>query len=381
VSISIEEAIRISIATKAVLLEEEVAINESLGRILAKDIEAKISQPPFRRSAMDGYALRKSDFHGEKMKVITEVDAGDERIIKIEEGQAVRIMTGACVPDACDIVVPQEMTDYGEEEVLISSLPSRDNISPVGEDFKKGEIIAKKGSVINAQILSCLAAAGVLKLPVIKRLRVSIVMTGDEIQEVGSELLPGHIYDSNSVYIEKRLKELSCDVVYFIREKDNLNMIAEDVLHAIEVSDYVITLGGVSVGKKDHLEACMKKIGADILFHGVAVKPGMPTMLSIKNGVPILSLSGNPYSAAALFEILFPYNRYICLKAKLNEKYENKHEVPRLVRGYYSGENLTLAVNQRNGSTFSNIYTNCIAEIPGCKDAIRDTVRIRLLSV
>lgn len=381
-SISLEEAIRISFANKPVPEEEIIGLSEAEGRILAKDIEAAFPQPPFRRSCMDGYALRSADYTpNAKMKVTTEVDAGDTRILTLGENEVIRIMTGGSVPEGADVVVPQEMTDYGEDEVMIYALPSRDNISPIGEDFPKGAVVAKGGQAVNAQIISCLAAAGVAKVPVLKKLRVTIIGTGDEVQEVGTELLPGHIYDSNAAYIEARVKELGCEVVRLIREKDDLDLIATDIDRGVAESDYVITLGGVSVGKKDHLEPAMKRIGATILFHGVAVKPGMPTMLSVKNGVPILALSGNPYSAAALFEVLFPYNRYITVQAKLHDGFENKHGVPRLVRGYYDGCDVALALGQKNGSTYSNIATNCIAEIPGCNDKQSETVKTRLLTI
>ncbi|MFW5671434.1 MAG: molybdopterin molybdotransferase MoeA [Acetivibrio ethanolgignens] len=363
--ISIKEAQRITSAHMPEQGIEVIPLMESCGRILAEDIIAEISQPPFRRSAMDGYALYKEDYvAGVSLPVACEIDAGDIHSCVLEPGTAVRIMTGARLPEGANLVVRQEDTDYGEDFVLIKKLPQTDNICPVGEDFLAGETLVEKGRKIDAQTMACIAAAGKQRVAVYRPPRVMLLTTGTELTEPGMKLKLGQIYNSNLVYLSARLLELGCRIVCQKQVEDNEQLIERELLKAEGSVDYIITTGGVSVGKKDFMEQILQKMDARILFHGIAIKPGMPTMFSMLGKIPVLSLSGNPYAASCLFEYLFPYHTPLCIETVLANSFKKPRPCLRIVRGFFDGKGVTVFVRQRNGATKEGVQANCFVELP-----------------
>lgn len=356
-----------------------------LDRILAEEVIASISQPPFRRSAMDGYGVRREDW-GQSVKegtvpfkVIGEMDAGDPLLWEIGDHEAVRIMTGARVPDSVDMVIPQELSDMGEDYVRFHSIPFSDNIAPVGEDFKAGDVIAGKGQKADAFLLACAAASGITKLNVYESPRIAVISTGNELCPAGEQLMPGQIYDSSSIYLASRLKQLGCFVSGMAHAKDDPAIIAGEIEKAVSHADMVITTGGVSVGKKDCMEQAVQSLNGEILFHGIDIKPGMPTMFSLIHGVPVLSLSGNPYSAAAVFEWLFPFRSGIYTEGILQREYGKKRPMPRIVRGHYEYGRVELAPNQKNGVMQSGIGMNCLVLLPAGEEAVAAESRVLLL--
>lgn len=358
-----------------------IPLSECLGRITAEDIYAPMDQPPFRRSCMDGYALCACDAVPGTYPVICEIDAGCTESYDLIPGQAVRIMTGARLPENASIVIPQEMTDYNETIVTIHSIPSRSNIAPIGEDFHKGELLIRKGTLLGSGAVASLAAAGITSVSVKKKLRTAVISTGDELIPIGSPLKPGQIYDANLVYVTSRLKELGCEVTKACHAGDSVEMIKKVIAEARLVSDYIITTGGVSVGNKDLLEQSVLEMGAEVLFHGISIKPGMPTMFSLLNGTPILSLSGNPFSAGSMLEYLFPIENVLYTNAVLEEAYTGKRMQTRIVRGFWNGDTIRLFTNQKNGTTRDSAMANCLAELPPGTEELPagSLIRIKLL--
>lgn len=313
-----EERVTLERASE-LLLNHSKSIEETLlcsvtdcgGRLLAEDITADEDQPPFDRTPVDGYACKSSDIMNASrenpvtLEVIEEIYAGGCPSRTIGTGQAARIMTGAPVPPGADCCVYQEDTDYGDARVAVyAGCPQYGNYCFQGEDIRKGTLVLKKGmrlSYVEAGILSGLGRKEIL---VRRRLRAAVLASGDELMEPGQPLSPGKIYDSNLYLLTARLKELGIEAVVSRRIPDREGEMAEAVLHASKQADLVITTGGVSVGKRDIMHQALRLCGATRLFWKILMKPGMPTIGSVINGTPIISLSGNPFGALAGFELL-----------------------------------------------------------------------------
>jgi molybdopterin molybdotransferase len=280
-------------------------------RILAQDIYAPIDQPPFDRSPLDGYALRSSDTLGAeaanpvRLEVIEEVCAGSCPQRELTAGTACRIMTGAPIPKGADCIIRQEDTSESGNLVTISQqLSPGENYCFKGEDIKKGSLLLKDGFLLNYVGIGILASMGFREVPVYRVPKVAVLSTGDELTDIGSELSPGKIYNSNLYTIGLRLKELGMEPLLLGSAPDELDQLCEAITSATRDCDILITLGGVSVGKKDLLKDAMKAVGAEILFWRMNMKPGTPALCSILEGKPVISLSGNPAAAAITFELL-----------------------------------------------------------------------------
>ncbi|MDO4619361.1 MAG: molybdopterin molybdotransferase MoeA [Lachnospiraceae bacterium] len=356
-----------------------VPMEEAFGCILAEDMLAQTTQPPFRRSAMDGYALRYSDLAAAGTPGVFPVKgilyAGDQPLDSFPEGSAVRIMTGAPIPDEADVIIPQELTDYGEKQVTIHrALPQHANCIPAGEDFRKGDVISSAGRFVDAYTVAAGVAAGIKKVSVRRRIRAAVLTTGSELRDLEQELKPGQIYNSNKAYFAARLQELGCEVIMAKSVADEVGEIREMIREAAKRADLIITTGGVSVGKRDYLPEVLENLSAETIFRGISVKPGSPTTAAHYGNTTILCLSGNPYSSIAMFEILFPYyeqkalarerNRLTALTVPTVNGYPRPCQKRRLVRGILTPEGVQIPKHQRNGQLRDGIGSNCLVELP-----------------
>lgn len=290
---------------------ELVGLLEASGRILAMDMDAPMDNPPFDRSPVDGYALCGADTreasreHPACFKVVAEIDAGSYYPGTVQPGEAVRIMTGAPIPKGCDVCVRQEDTNYGEDRVEVY-VPCRAgmNYCYAGEDFVKGQRMLAAGTKLGYVEISVLASMGVKEVPVYRRPRIALLTTGDELVFPGTPLAPGKIYNSNLFGLGARLRELGFAPTYIRQLPDDGPGAAKVVAEAAKTMDLILTTGGVSVGKKDIIHDVLNLAGARRLFWGIQIKPGMPTLASMVGGVPLISLTGNPFGALATFELL-----------------------------------------------------------------------------
>lgn len=393
--ISLEEAGRLLCENAKETASEELPIEEAAGRILAKDVRAVVTQPPFDRSAMDGYALRSEDTKGAKreqpvsMRVIDQICAGEAAGQPIHPGEAVRVMTGGMIPEGADCVVRQEDTDYGEEAVRVyCEAVSMQNYCPAGEDFYAGEVLAQAGVRVDAALAAMAAAAGKMTLCVRKRPKVAVITTGDELCLPGQPLRPGQIYDSNLTYLVVRLRQMGCEICMSVAAGDELEKICDALEEAVAEADFVITTGGVSVGQKDLLPEVMKKMEARVLFHGIQIKPGMPTMFSVMKGVPVLSLSGNPFAASAVFEFLLPPYLAVCQgkKAERADRYARMENdvkkaspIRRLLRGRCDGDKVQVPGVQKNSQLRAGIGCNCLVDIPAGNQGLREGDIVKMI--
>ena len=393
-AISVEQAIRCMLDRTPVLDPEQVPLEEALGRCLAQNLYARYAQPPFDRSPLDGYAARGEDLAGAApdapvtLRVVDKLYAGDVSLVPVEPGQAVRLMTGSMIPQGADCVIMQEDTDEGEDVVRIfRSVSAGSNICWEGEEYPAGDLLLPGGRRLDAPAIAVAAGAGYRTLPV-RRLRAVILATGDELQQPGEALRPGRIYDSNGAYLQVCLREMGAEVLDVRAVGDNTARIAAAIEHCSAAADLILTTGGVSVGQKDLMEAAVMEAGGRVLFHGLDMKPGMPTMLSERNGTLILSLSGNPFSAAVPFFLLMRPMAARMLQdtgwepqwetARAVTPFEKDSPVRRFIPGTCLNGEAAIPPKQANGQMRSMIGCNCLIDIPAGSGPVRvgDPVRI-----
>lgn len=378
---------------------ERINIEEARGRIIGEDIYAPINQPPFNRSPLDGYALRSEDTVGGskrnpiKLKVVDEVFAGGNISTSVKNNEAIRIMTGAEIPEGADCVIRQENTNYSMKEVEIySELKKYENYCFVGEDVKKGSKLISTGEKITYVHIGLLAMMGITEVLVKRKPRLGIISTGDEVISPGETLTKGKIYDSNRITISIRLLDFGCEIVSSKIMGDEVYDVSEEIDNLIDKVDAIITTGGVSVGKKDIMHEVIKEINADRLFWRVRMKPGTPAIYSIYKNTPILSLSGNPFAAIATFEIMgkeLIYNlsgdeelKEVRIKSVMEDDFLKESKVRRIVRGVYNNNKVYLPQGGHSSGMMSSMLgCNCLIDIkPGTKQLLKgDEVEIILI--
>lgn len=394
--ICVERAVELSRAAAAVLEEEQVPLPQALGRTLRRPVFAPFPQPPFDRSPLDGYALRAADIvsASEEMpallRVAEKVCAGQVPSRPLAPGQAVRVMTGAMLPPGADCVIRQEDTDLGEERVRIfHAAAAGENRCLAGEEYAAGTLLLDRGTRMDAAALAVAAGAGMERLWVCRRARTAVIATGDELCAPGCPLPPGKVYDANTAYLEARLGQLGMPPDVSIRSSDTLEGIVR-ALEACAGSDLIVTTGGVSVGERDLMEPALTAWGAEVVFHGVAMKPGMPTLLARRGGTVVLALSGNPFAAAVAFELFarpvlgrmteapgLEMERTTALAAADFQKPGGA--VRRYLRGRLERGTVTVPGAQRNGQMRSMVGCNCLVELPGGAMRRGDRVDILIL--
>ena len=399
-ALEVEQALETALRYCRVTEPETCPIGDCADRILAEDMRAAVNSPPFRRSAMDGFAVRSEDLWGasERRPVVLTVrgcnDAGSPVIRHIRKGEAAQIMTGGVLPEEADAVVKQELVELRGQDTAVFSAPSKpgDCFSPIGEDLQEGEILAHAGETVDASALAAGAAAGLSMLPVRKQVRSAVICTGDELTLPGQPLGEGKIYGSSHLYLMTRLRQFGCADAKAYFAGDDPSEIAQMIREQIEAgTQLIVTTGGVSVGRKDYLPAVIDMIGGEILFHGIDVKPGMPSMLSKAGETLILSLSGNPYSCACIFELIGrPMVAAMLGKQCVLEKvlqipsadsYNKRSPVRRILRGRFDGVCVHFSSRQRNGQMAAGIGCNCLIDIPAGNEGIREGDNVRVILI
>jgi molybdopterin molybdotransferase len=283
---------------------EAVPLQAALGRILAEDVVSPVDIPPAPNSAVDGYAVFHADLDPEsdtRLPVIGRVTAGQPELPEARRGAAVRIFTGARLPEGPDTVMMQEdCTEEHGQVVIRPGIKKGSNAREAGEDVKTGEVVLRKGQRLRPQDVGQAAAVGRRELLVSKRLRVGLFSTGDELREPGAPLDPGAIYDSNRYTIHALLTGLGCAVDDLGILPDRLQPVREALDRARGTHDLLVTSGGVSVGEEDHVKAAVEALGKLHLWR-LAVKPGRPIALGQVGRVPFVGLPGNPVAVVVTF--------------------------------------------------------------------------------
>ncbi|HOT43319.1 MAG TPA: molybdopterin molybdotransferase MoeA [Spirochaetota bacterium] len=289
---------------------EMVPLGDAFGRILYQDIRSEINIPPLDNSAMDGFALHWSDTRGAtrdspvELRVCGEIQAGgDFNNVRVERRSAVRIMTGAPIPDGADAVIPveyiQEDASRGTIAVLLE-LRQHENIRYAGEDIKAGQVVLTKGTKLRSAETGLLASLNISDIPVFQKPRVAIISTGDEIAEVGADLKPGQIRNSNAYTLSSEIKKYNGLPHYIGIAKDSMSDAKELFAKALEY-DMVISTGGVSMGKYDLVKDVLRELGAEISLETIRMKPGKPVIFGSREKTLVFGLPGNPVSTMVSF--------------------------------------------------------------------------------
>jgi molybdopterin molybdotransferase len=296
-----EEARRIILELVEALSTERVKLLESNGRILAEDGVAPWNLPRFSNSAMDGYAVRAEDC-GAVLQVIDYVAAGGRPARAVTAGTAIKIMTGAPVPDGCDSVVPFEEIEEAEETVRATAVvkPGQ-HIRIAGEDVREGEVVLTSGRLVRPFEINMMASFGKEYVTVVRRARVAIVATGDELVELGETPGFGQIVDSNAYSLAAAVSALGAIPMIVGIARDNLASHREMLQEGLK-ADVLITSAGVSVGDRDFVREVLEEMGVKTVFWRVKVKPGKAMAFGIKDGRPVFALPGNPVSSMLTFE-------------------------------------------------------------------------------
>jgi len=304
-SLSFEQALdRIKESIQPIKGKKNVTIREAAGHILADDVTSPLDVPPFINSAMDGYAINCADIpqSGEQtLKVIGKSFAGAPFDGNIKHGEAVRIMTGAVVPNGADTVVMQEHAEVDGENIKIGcEHRAKQNVRNPGDDFFTGDTIIKAGERLSPAKLGLLASVGVTEFKVVRKPVVAFFSTGDELKGVGQSLKPGDIYDSNRYILFGMLEKMGVDCIDMGVVADIKEEIEETLKEAANIADLVITSGGASVGEADFIKIILDEIG-QVGFWKIAMKPGKPLAFGNIDNTVFFGLPGNPVSAMATF--------------------------------------------------------------------------------
>lgn len=292
--ISVDEALSLVLALAAPPVPEEVALEDAAGRVLAAPAVARLTQPPFDASAMDGYAVRGADLPG-TLRVVGEAAAGRGWNGTLAASEAVRIFTGAPVPAGADSVVMQEDASREGELVRIDAAASRTNIRPRGNDFAEGDSLAP-GRLLGAADIALLAAMNLPRVTVARAPRVAILAGGDELVEVGVTPAPGQIVSSNDLAIAALARAAGAEVRRLPLARDTEESLRA-AFAAAEGADLVVTIGGASVGDHDLIARVAADLGMSRAFHRIAMRPGKPLMAGRIGAQAMLGLPGNPVSA------------------------------------------------------------------------------------
>jgi len=375
-----EDALEIVLKQVSVLSSERVKLLSSLGRVLSENIYSDFDIPGFNRAAMDGYAVvAKDTVHAcpdrpVTLKVIDEVPAGFRVKSAISSGKAIRIMTGAVLPEGADAVVMVEYTEArGDKVMVFRSVKKGENVSFSGEDVKKGELVLPRGTLIRPQEVGMLAALGKTEVYVTRKPKVAIISTGDELIEPGRTLEKGKIYDSNSFSLFSQVLKCGAD-------PERIGIVPDDkdeLLHKVKMglsSNILLLSGGVSEGKYDLVKEVLMEAGVKPLFWKVAVKPGKPTFFGIRKRTLVFGLPGYPVSSMMNFENLVKpaifkmlgregYKR-IKIKAVLKGEIKNSSGRKNFIRVRLIEENgryLAIpAPSQKSGVLKSMVWANAV---------------------
>jgi len=287
---------------------EEVPLEEAVGRVLAEDVVSRVDNPPFDRAAMDGYAVVAEDTYGASesspviLRVVGEVLAGESGKVCVSRGCAVRISTGAPVPEGANAVVPVEECEcFGDHIKVYRQVPPWKNVDRRGEDIRKGEILMTRGSMIAPVDVAALASCEIEKVRVFRKVRISLIFVGDELVELGEKRGEGQVINSSGPMLRALLSELPVDISAYVKIGDDLSEIKSKLREVLPRSDVIVTVAGTSVGKRDLIPLAVLEIGGKILTHGVTQMPGRPVLLSLVDHKPLIGLPGYPVATYISF--------------------------------------------------------------------------------
>lgn len=389
--ISYQEARELLLSCTEPVGTEHIPLDMAGGRVLAEDMTAYEDVPCFERSPYDGYAFRAADSSSAakkspaELRIIETVPCGSVPTKKVIAGTAVKVMTGAPIPEGADAVVKYENTEQtGEYVRLFVGAEPGENIVCAGEDTRKGTLLARAGSRVDAGLAGALAAQGICRLEVFRRPRLGLICTGSELVEAWEPVSKGKIRNSSRYILTNLLEKDGCQPEYLGSAGDAVELITEKIRQGLEVCDMIILTGGVSAGEYDLTPTAMEQAGCSILARGVSMKPGMACCFGICGGKLVCGLSGNPAAALTNYHVVVqPAVKKLAgradlipeeIQVTLLEPFPKKSPSVRFLRGVLTlGDGVArmhLPEEQSNVAISSYIGCNLMALVPAGSGAL-----------
>lgn len=388
--IQVSEALTIVAGNSSKMPLQKIAVGKALGYVLAETVYSPIAMPPFRQSAMDGYAFIHSRKH--QYDVVSSSQAGDHFNIKLKENEAVRIFTGAFVPDDADTVVMQEHVMANENSILIAKMPEQfANVRAKGEQINKDEVVFEANTLITPAAIGFLACLGITEITVYKKPKVAILVTGNELVKPGKKLPKGKIYESNSVMLEAALETIGIKKTKVFKVKDNLKATKKALKSILTKYDVVLVSGGISVGDYDFVKEALLKNGVEELFYKINQKPGKPMFFGSKKETLVFALPGNPASSLTNFYVyVYPAIRNRMgfsdihlpkLVRKLNAGISNNSGKTLFLKALYDETHVTVLDGQSSAMLNTFATANCLLIVPNDVENLKKEQLVTLLPI
>ena len=353
--------------------KETKSVLDSLNQTLFEDVYSPINMPPFRQSAMDGYAVNLHD--DLSYSIIDEVKAGDGHQPVLKPGDAVRIFTGAAIPDTSNGVVIQEKVKVdGNKIILENQVPLNDNIRPLGEQVKNGDIALKKGTKLTPAAVGFLISLGITEVTVFQKPSIAIIVTGNELVQAGQPLTYGKIYESNSALLLSAMNNLDFSNVTIHQVDDDYASTLSKLDKVISENDMVVITGGISVGDYDFVGKALLELGVNQIFYKVKQKPGKPLFFGKKEETVIFALPGNPAAALSCFYLyvnpslqkISGNTNYslVRTKAKSTLNYTKKGDRAQFLKAIYNNNEVTILEGQSSAMLQTFALANALVYVP-----------------
>jgi molybdopterin molybdotransferase len=382
--ISVTEAKKIISENVSSLEPVTLSLQESAGLILAEDVHASMDIPSFPQSSMDGYAF---SFEGwkkhKRLKIAGEVAAGSNETFTLTPANAVRIFTGAAVPTGADTVIMQEKVqiENGELKIEDEILQQGNSVRLKGSEIKAGELALQKGNILSPAAIGFLAGIGITEIKVYRNPSISIIITGNELQQPGQPLQHGQVYESNSFALKAGLQQLHINGVQVLYATDKPEVVTETLKKSLEQSDVVLLTGGISVGDYDFVLQAATECGVEKLFHKIKQRPGKPLYFGKKQNKLVFGLPGNPSSVLTCFyQYVIPAleklsKRKIGLQTfqvPLERSFKKAAGLTHFLKGFYNGKTAVPLDAQESFRLSSFAKANCLIQVDEDTTALKE---------
>jgi len=367
---------------------EKKALEQAQQAVLAQEVVAPIALPPFRQSAMDGYAVHLHDSNS--YQIIGTIQAGDDIDFELQPGQACRIFTGAAVPHTANAVVIQELVIREENQIKVQKKPQEgQNIRKVGEQVEQGTLVLEKGFVLNPPALGLLQSLGLKEVLVYAKPKITILITGNELQQAGKPLTPAKIYESNSLVLQAALQQMGITKVKIQLIEDDLNATVQALKVALEEADLVLISGGISVGDFDFAGTALQQLGVEEIFYKVKQKPGKPLYFGKHQQTYLFALPGNPASTLNCFYVyVYPLLEALMGKTKtglmrlqqpLAHDFENTNDRALFLKASLENNKVSIRTGQASSMIKAFAEANALVYIPHSQKEIKKGEAVQTL--
>lgn len=371
---------------------ERISVQKALGHVLFETVNSPINMPPFRQSAMDGYAICVGSYTS--YKIAGEVKAGDNYHPTLKKGEAFRIFTGAPVPNTANAVIMQEKVSVKDNSITIETQVSiNDNIRPIGEQVSRDQVALKKGSVLTPAAIGFLTTLGLTEIKVYRKPKIAIVITGSELASPGQNLNYGQIYESNAQMLTAAMVKLGHTKISHYKVTDDYPQTVKVLNNVIRSHDVVLVSGGISVGDYDFVGKALEELGVTRHFYKVKQKPGKPLFFGTKEDKPIFALPGNPASALSCFYV-YVYTALQILTGHLNHSLPiikarslsqciTKGDRVQFLKAIYDHGTVKILEGQSSAMLHTFALANALVCVPEAVDVVEidDPVEVILLPI